>query len=1459
MRISPPEIFRGRNIFFIGGTGFLGKVTLSMLLERFPDIGKIYLMVRAGSGDDSEERFWNNVFTSPAFDPVRERHGERVHDYLREKLVIVGGDITHDNLGYTEEQAQQIANDIDLVLNSSGNVSFNPPLETAMKTNVTGTKNLIAFVKRMKRPAFVHTSTCFVAGNRSGQIWEDDPVIGYFPRRDEMKDAEFSVEQELKDSERLTRNVVDEATDATLNAEFRTIARKRLIEEGRDPDEGNTLSLAAARERKDWIRNKMSDLGLQRAQWWGWPNIYTYTKSMAEQLIAAETGIARAIIRPAIVESSVSYPFPGWNEGFNTTAPLILFALNGQSLYPLNQDVILDIIPVDHVASAILTVSSQTIVEEPRLVYQLCSGDSNPIKLRRIVTLLGLYKRSYFQDKKTGNSFLNAIAARMEARAIGDAPFRKIVPRVRDAAQSISETLEKSKSYGVLSGLKTQIKKAADHAEAFISEGLEAYEQFRPFTVLNELYFRADNVRALFERLPEEDRRILTWAPETLDWYHYWLKVHFPGLNRWVFPKMEEIGKPKPKRVYTYRTLTELFDSVTKLHAERVAMRMERKGKLEEYTYRDLRELVLRAAAFLHNHEIKPEDHVALIGENSPEWGITYLGVVRAGSTCIPMDKDLTTDEIVNLLRAGNAKAFVHSEKIRRKHPKLEKKLQDLNLEVKLWTFEDIFKLDNEEKENEAIAQLPKAKPGAIASLIFTSGTTGNPKGVMLTQKNLTSMMSQLLKVYDVTHEDGFLSILPLHHTFEFSTGFLLPFSRGSQITYLEELTSDSISDAFKNSHVTMVVGVPALWDLLKRRILNRFGDKSKKLEGFVKSLISINHWVREKTSLNVGPFLFFPVHHGLGGKIRFLISGGSALSEKTYETFYGLGFSLNEGYGLTESSPVLSVTRPGSKPKIGSVGTALPGVEIKVINSNEKGIGEVIARGPNIMAGYYQNKSATNSTIIDGWLHTGDLGYIDEDGNLFLVGRSKDLILGPSGKNIYPDEIEDLYRDSPYIKELSIVGLPDHNGERIACLVVPDHAYDESLTHVQLRTRIEEHFRRIASGLPVWKRVSTLEFQDEDLPRTGTRKVKRREVIRILQDLHAKGTAAPIELPASSEFQVLTEIISSVCGRPIEEIHRDTTFDELGFDSLMYSELGAAIEHSGRTLPSFEALGSITSVRQLADFLHVSSRTHAVAKRSIAEETQKEKEISLPGIIGEAGGAALDWANEVFYDSYLKAEISGTQHIPVHTNFIVAPNHSSHLDTGLVKKALGDAGKNLAALAAKDYFFSNKIKRTFFENFTNLIPMEREGSIHESLKLAVQTLQKGFNLLIFPEGTRSSSGQITEFKSSLGYLALRAKRGILPIHLSGTYDAMPKGSKLPKKKKVKAIIGPYLSHEALEKFVEGMPRNEAYRLITLVVEQMVRKLKHGVIPVPDLTAVRNQWNRENQPKLHEKASALGD
>src|SRR5215475_16041242 len=216
--LSPTEIFRDRRLLIIGSTGFLGKVTLSMLLHRFPNIGKVYVTVRARSQEESETRFWNNVLTAPPFDPLRDRYGAALDGFIEEKVAVVGGDIAEDNLGFAEEEAQRIADDIDVIINSAGNVTFNPTLESALRTNVAGTQNVIAFARRMKRPALVHVSTCFVAGNRSGAIFESDPVLGYFPRKHEMGDVEFSVEQEIADCEKLAERVRDEARDAMMTA-----------------------------------------------------------------------------------------------------------------------------------------------------------------------------------------------------------------------------------------------------------------------------------------------------------------------------------------------------------------------------------------------------------------------------------------------------------------------------------------------------------------------------------------------------------------------------------------------------------------------------------------------------------------------------------------------------------------------------------------------------------------------------------------------------------------------------------------------------------------------------------------------------------------------------------------------------------------------------------------------------------------------------------------------------------------------------------------------------------------------------------------------------------------------------------------------------------------------------------------------------------------------------------------
>jgi len=1466
MKLSPTEIFQGRKIFLIGSTGFLGKVTLSMLLYRFPNVERIYLTVRSRSLVESETRFWNNVITAPPFDPLRERFGDAFEDFIRDKVRVYNGDIGDTNLGLTEQEAQTIAADIDVLVNSAGNVTFNPTLESALRTNVVGTQNVIAFAKRMRRPALVHVSTCFVAGNRSGPIWESDPVIGYFPRREELPGVEFSVEQEIRDCAKLADRVKDEAKDAMRVASFREGARKRLVEEGRDADDPDALGLAVARERKVWTRTRLTDLGIERAEWWGWPNIYTYTKSLGEQLVAAETGIVRSIVRPSIVESAKDYPFPGWNEGFTTTAPLIFIALKGQTQIPVNEKLVLDITPVDQVAAVMLAVAAEACVEEPRLVYQAATGDSNPNDMRRIVGMLGLYKRKHFDEKETGFKIVNAVASRMETRPVTTSRFEKTsTPMINAAAKQASTLLDRVRPRwggGRISEFVDHAKKHVERLEELTHETKEAFEMFRPFMVENAYIFRADNVRSLFSRIRKDEQDLLPWHPEAFDWYDYWMNIHFPGLKKWIFPQLEEDMRAQPKRVYTYRDLLELFETSSKRYATRVAMRIERDGRKEQYTYRDLHELATRAAGFFASEGLRPADRVVLLSHNAPEWGMTYFGVLKAGATCVPIDPESTTGEVVNFVRASGAFGIVISDEMREKHYDLGERLLEEKLETtRVWRFEEIFALPPQKIEDQRIALLPaKIHPQTTASLIFTSGTTGQPKAVMLSHKNFTSMVSMLASIFDMTTKDGVLSVLPLHHTFEFSTGFLTPLSRGAQITYLPELTSEELTRAIKNGYVTGMVGVPALWELLHRRIKSRFSERGQWVGDTADYLIEANSWIRDHSPFNLGQIIFRPIHAGLGGRIRYLVSGGSALNEKVKKDFHGLGFTILEGYGLTEASPVLTVTRPQNKLISMSVGKPLPGVEVKILDPDASGIGEVVARGSNVMSGYFNNEEATRAVLINRWLYTGDLGRLDDEGNLYLVGRSKEIIVDTNGKNVYPDEIEELYADSPYIKELSVVGLADGIGEKVACMVVADHDFDIALSREEVRRKVEEHFRDVSSSLPFFKRVKVLHFWDGELPRTATRKVKRREVVAAMQVLEQSQRAvsnAQTNVREDRSATWLLEVVATVANRPRAEITFDTRLADLGFDSLMYVELASAIEQAGGTLRSPDTLTEVRDLRELAGVVTrqaTPAEREEAERRASADARRGDDEIYVPSLVRTVGNKGLDALQRVFYEKFLHMKVEGESNIPVHTNFLVASNHASHLDMGLVKMSLGAHGRDMVALAAADYFFDNKFKRAYMDNFTNTVPMERSGSLRKSLRQALSFLERGYNALLFPEGTRSVTGELADFKPVLGFLALTARTGILPVYLHGTYEALPKGSNMLKSRDVTARIGRFLSAEELEEMTRGMSKSESYRLIAAFVRHQVENLRDGTRLDFDAKALRKRWRAERRGTPTEEA-----
>ncbi len=1469
MKLSPTETFKGKKIFFIGGTGFVGKVTLSMLLNNFPDIGKVYATVRARDANESKIRFWTSIVTSPTFDPLREKYGDRFEDFIKSKVVPVNGDVGNELLGLDEKEAKKIMRDTDVIINGAGNVTFNPPLESALRTNINGSNNIIKLARMMKKPRLVHVSTCFVAGKRSGPIWENEPVVGYFPRKNELVGTTFDVNREVEDCARLSEQARQEADDAVQAAKFREQARKRFIEEGRDPDDEAELKSAIFRERKMWIRERTTELGSERAEYWGWTNIYTYSKSLAEQIIASQDDIVKTLVRPSIVESSQAYPFPGWNEGFTTTAPLILIALRGQPVIPVNEKLILDIIPVDMVAGAIIAAAMNVLIDNnPPLVFQASSGDSNPNDMKRIVGLVGLYKRQHFEEKETGNKIVNKLAGMVEAIPVTQRAYELTsAPMLNKLAKRADDLMDKASPRwggGRIGNIISDLKKSTEGFKESTQATIDAFSMFKPFMIDNEYLYRSDNVRALHSLIRDKEKSLLPWYPERLDWYDYWLNVHFPGMRKWVLPTLEEELKAVEKRAYTYKDLIDLFETSSKRFATRVAMRIERNGRKEQYTFEDVRELTYRAAGFLARNGIASGDRVILFSNNMPEWGMAYFGILRAGATAIPIDPASTVDEIITFAKAGEASAILLSPKLAAENPELAEKLG----EVKLWTFDDVFEMKSETEEAKRNALLPpRVASNAIASLIFTSGTTGTPKAVMLSHKNFVNMISMLSSVLEMDITDGVLSVLPMHHTFEFSAGFLTPFSNGTQITYLNELTAEDLSKTIENGHVTGMVGVPALWEMLHRRIKTRLRERGDWIADLAENVIEFNAWIRDNTPFNLGPIVFLPIHQGMGGKMRYLISGGSALSEKVQKDLHGLGFTVLEGYGLTESSPVLTVARPGNKMLKGSVGKPLPGVEVKIDAPDENGVGEVLARGQNVMVGYFNNDEATEAVLQDRWLRTGDLGRLDEDGNLYIVGRSKDVIIDSNGKNIYPDEIEDLYGKTPFIKELSIVGLPDPDGgEKIAALVVPDYEHDIALSRAEANKKVEDHFREISSGLPFFKRVKVLHLTPFELPRTATRKVKRPLVVEMLQSLEEREktrTDKQVEAKGDDNMLWIRKVVASVSNRPLADVAIGDKLADLGFDSLMFVELQAAVEDAGGRVPSPDTLSEVQTVRELLTAVQRVDRTKKLADEPKLEERKQEDEIYIPGVVRRVGNAVVDLAQDALYSRVLETSIEGESNVPVHVNFIVAPNHTSHIDTGLIKRALGkDAAEQTVAVAAADYWFDTKYKRAYMNNFTTLVPIERTGSLRQSLRHVTQILNDGYNALIFPEGGRQESGQIAEFKPIIGYLALNQKIGILPIYIWGTYEAFPKGMIIPKSSSIGARIGAkvgrFLDYDELRKMTDGVPNAESYRLVAARVQHEVENLRDGKRDKFDVAAIRKKWkadrrrSRKQEPVIDE-------
>lgn len=1455
--------FDGKNILLIGSTGFVGKVVLSMLLRHYPNVGKVFALVRAGAGYSAENRFFDKVAASPAFDPVREVWQDGYDSFMREKVVPIPGDIGKPRCSFDDAVLARFREHggLDAIINSAGLVSFTPPLESAIRINALGARHVLE-AARATGAHLLHISTCYVAGKRDGEASEDEPVVGYFPRQGDINTRDFSAEDEIADCLRIIEQVRAQANDRAHISRFRELAADSLREQRRDPDDEATLKLAVARERKMWVNARLKDLGQERAEHWGWTNTYTYTKSLGEQIILASKDVRASVLRPAIVESSVRYPFAGWNEGFNTTAPLVYLVLKGHRQIVAGHRSPLDIIPVDMVAAGIIQATAALLADRHEPVYQCGTSDINPVYTSRLTELTALAVRRHYRTLADAGEkpVENRIRARLEAFPVTHDRFQRMsAPQIKRAVDWASSEIDRRlPRWGAprLTALAERTKDELGRVSDFTGQVTDLIDLFKPFTFDHVIRFRCDNTRGLNAQLTAHDQQALRWDPEAIDWRSYWFDSHFPGLQKWVFPVLDDEFGPKQRSVYTHKDLLELFDATTKLHKHRVAMRMlpsrtdeggDEQGEPVVYTYARVQDMAEQGAGSLRERGIRPGDRVMLMSENRPEWGISYFAILKAGATAVPVDSQLSLAEVQNLLRASGARMLIASTKVtERLTEKLTEKLADKldgdasiasiagAGDVQVVDFDDVLA---EPSVSPAAVPAPRRSDG-VASIIYTSGTTGAPKGVMLTHKNLTFMAAKMSSVFKLYLHDSMLSVLPLHHTFEFSTGLLMPLLHGSSVSYLEEVGADTLGTALEEGNITAMVGVPALWQLLHRKIFKTVSEQGILVERAFETIVRMSRALRERSGINLGRLLFFPVHRRLGGRMRLLISGGSALPQGTMESFHGLGFQLLEGYGMTESAPVLTTMRPGERPISGSVGRALPGIDVKIFEPDERGVGEIIARGGNVMAGYYENPEATAETLRDGWLHTGDLGRVDEDGNVFIVGRKKEMILGPSGENVYPDELEEVYRDSPYIKELSIVGLPaEGGGETVAALVVPDYEQDDG-NREAVRERVREHVRSISKQLPLYKRVKTFHLWDHDLPKTSTRKVKRRDVISELQRIErtlarageAQRVAGEAGQAGGDDSAWVREVIAQVTQKGRAQIKPETRLQDLGFDSLMFTELGVALEAAGVTVPDPADLNDLETVADVETYLarHGAPSGRKRVPGKPRDESADADEIQVPEVVARVGRRGLRLGQRMIYERVFDTKVTGRVHVPPFGGYIVAANHASHLDMGLVKHALGEQGELLVALAAKDYFFEDPVRKAYFENFTNLVPMERYGSLRESLRLAGDVLREGHILLIFPEGTRSESGVMGEFKPSLGFLAMSNRCGILPMYLAGTHDALPKGAYVPKQRSIGARIGPFQGYDVLHGLADGKARSAGYRTISTHVERMVRRLVPG-------------------------------
>ena len=518
------EALRGKHILLIGGTGFIGKVWLANLLNDLPEIGLVTLLVRGNKAATAVERFQRIAEESPVFGRLEEKYGDRLAQFLRERVEVVDGDSSKPGLGLAEDVRARLAPSIDLIINSAGLTDFNPDLRDALASNVRAMGYLLEFLESCNRAALLHLSTCYVAGRRDGRVMEELHP-NYTPR----SARGFDAVKELESLERLIAETEKRANSVAVTEELRRHALKK--EKAAKDLQGAALENQIRKNRVRWLRQTLIEAGTRRANELGWPNTYTFTKSLAESMIAnylgATPGAAIAVVRPAIVESSIGAPFLGWNEGINTSASLSYLLGTFFRQLPTNEHKCLDLIPVDLVCRGMNLIAGALVRRRHARVYQLATSVANPCDMRRSIELTGLGHRRFYRSQ---NGLQHRLRARFDAIPVSKTRYDTLsAPAQRAIVQAINRSIEP------IPFVRSPFAKQ----ERELEKVMKLIALFEPFILHNNHIFEAANVERLSAALPPEERAAFGYDARSLDWWDYWINVHIPALRKWCYPLIE--------------------------------------------------------------------------------------------------------------------------------------------------------------------------------------------------------------------------------------------------------------------------------------------------------------------------------------------------------------------------------------------------------------------------------------------------------------------------------------------------------------------------------------------------------------------------------------------------------------------------------------------------------------------------------------------------------------------------------------------------------------------------------------------------------------------------------------------------------------------------------------------------------------------------------------------------------